>query len=518
MFKSLLLAICLLVPVSAKAEVLNANQILESTCRVTAGQYFGSGSCIKHENGKFFILTNAHVVGDNTTVYLEFFKNGRKTPPFPGQVVWKKLVEKTSMDFAIVAIDEKYFGKYPPRVAKLAPASAQAFSGYVVSAGCPGARWPSAFEGFIINQETDRILFYPPPLGGQSGSGLYIISKDATGNWETYLKGVVTWRIGGGVPGKTTQMGYEANHGGAVLVDTLISAYGGQVAEPAKIPDHYENVLFDRLKQLRVSPSQYNHNIRPVKPSPIQPKVKPKTELKVVEAPMVTVPEPVLDKSRLLPIIRPDEVTPTPTPDANPNGPIVPSDNPYDVMPDIPVNPTPPPIVQEQEDKDGGFTLPSIPEDWKGWLTGSGLTALLLFIGRILYKKGYFDRVFVAYEAFMTGKGKEFVEKAGPVIGADNAEVIRKTVDNFDDIVQARVQAEIAKRLGVSSTVVNTMQPVAFDSSVPVVQSPLTLRQAQNTVLNPVAQAVLTEEATKAIGDFLNRMIVRALKNENGQE
>lgn len=521
MFKSLLLFLCLLVPVTAKAEVLNANQILESTCRVTAGQYFGSGSVIKHENGKFFILTNAHVVGNNNTVYLEFFKNGRKTLPFPGEVVWKQFKEKTSMDFAIVSIDEKYFGKYPPRVVKLAPASVKALDGYVMSAGCPGARWPSAFEGFIIREESDRILFYPPPLGGQSGSGLYIFAKDSAGQWETYLKGVVTWRIGGGVPGKTTQMGYEMNHGGAASVDVLVSAYGGQVAEPASIPDNYETVLFDRLKSIRVSPSKYNYNIRPVKPAiqPVQPvkPVQPKVEPKVVDAPIVTVPEPVLDKSRLLPIIRPDE-TPTPDTTPNPNGPVVPSDNPYDVMPDVPVNPTPPPVVQEQQEKESGINI-QLPEDWKTWLGGSGFGLVLMFIGRYMWKNGYFTRLGVAYEAFADAKGKQFVEKVGPKIGAENAEFIREKVDNLDDIVQERVKQELARRLGVTTTVVNTMEPVSFvNESVPVVSNVLTLRQAQNTVLNPVAQAVFTEEATRAIGDFVNRLVIRALKNEEGQE
>ncbi len=538
MFKALILSLCLLFPVTAKAELWGANQILEATCRVTAGQYFGSGSCIKYENGKYYVLTNAHVVGNNSVVQLEFFKNGKKTKPLPANVVWTKFVEKTSTDYALLSIDAKYFGNYPPRVAKLAPAGLQAVGGYIVSAGCPGARWPSAFEGFIIAQESDRILFYPPPLGGQSGSGLYVVAKGENG-YETYLKGLITWRIGGGVSGRTTQMGYEENHGGAVIVDSILASLNGQVAEPHAIPlpDNYEQVIFERLKRARFSPSQYNYN-RPV--SRVAPKVAPKAvpkvvqpkivqtvpAPKVVDAAMVTVPEPVRDRSRLIPIIRPDktpDVSPSPSPDIQPSpspSPVQPSDNPYlDGIPDFQVPVEVPPVIQELEDADKKIEEEKANADFYAnvvkWLGGGGFATAVAMLLRYLYNKGLFDKVLVrkaaATEAILDKVEQRGATVLAPYVGAENAEKARQYVDNLDDAVQKRVDAIIAQKFGITSTVVSPVigEQVAF---VAQEEMPMTIVQAQRTVLNPVAKAILNEEATLALNAFVNRIATRMFK------
>lgn len=533
MIKSLIVALCLLFPAYAQAELWGTNQILEATCRVTAGQYYGTGSCIKHQNGKYFILTNAHVVGNSSAVYLEFFKNGRKTNPLPAQVIWSQIIERTSIDFAIVAIDEKLFGKYPPRVATLAPISAQAVGGYIVSAGCPGARWPSAFEGFIIKQESDRILFYPPPLGGQSGSGLYIVAKGPDG-YHTYLKGVVTWRIGGGVPGKTTAMGYEENHGGAVVIDTLLSNLDGKVSEPSILPENYEMVgLFNirfRPQPYRISP-RYTVKPQP-KPTPKpKPAPVPKPELAPPPIPVevvplkehsiVVVPEPIVDKSRLLPIINPD-TQPIPTPDTPPvPQPELPNqDNPYDNLPDFSVPVEVPPVIKEIEELDEKNDELKEENDfykslmtWLGGLGGVG-TVLAAFV-TFLYKKGYMKKWWASkkdeLEVTSDKAIQDIADRIAPIIGIKMADKVKNKADLAEDVLIAKIEAAVQKRLSAKLNITETsIVPV---SEPIVVNDALSLTEAQNEVLNPVAIAVLDDEARMAIKMFVNRMLVRLFKD-----
>ena len=224
----------LLITTIGQAKVLTLNEILESTCRVNAGNSYGSGTCIKYQDNKYYVLTNAHVVGGSRTVRLEFFKNGHKTLPIPATVVFKKLVSRSDIDFAIVAVDAKYFGNYPPRVANIAPRGAIADNQYMLSAGCPSARWANAWEGTIKGFEGGRVIFYPPPVGGQSGSGLYIVN-----NGNTVLKGVVTWRVGNS--GRDPRTGYLRAKGAAINIDRLYDAVAGRV-EYNTIPDNYEVV------------------------------------------------------------------------------------------------------------------------------------------------------------------------------------------------------------------------------------------------------------------------------------
>ncbi len=231
-----IILLSLFITTVCQAKVLTLNEILESTCRVKAGSAYGSGTCFKHEGGKYYILTNAHVVGNNRTVSLEFFKNGHKTLPISATVVFKKLIQRSDVDLAIVAVDGKYFGNYPPRVAKVAARDAKAEGNYMLSAGCPSARWASAWEGTIKNETGGRIIFYPPPIGGQSGSGLYIVN-----NGQTLLKGVVTWRIGNS--GRDGRTGYERAQGAAVNIDRLYDVIAGRV-EYNRIPDNNQTVKY----------------------------------------------------------------------------------------------------------------------------------------------------------------------------------------------------------------------------------------------------------------------------------
>lgn len=351
MLKYVLTLLIAIIPAISQGEIWSGNHVLEATCRIDAGNSFGTGSCISYKNGMYNILTNAHVVGNADSVKVEFWKGGRKTAPLPAKVVYRKLIPNSTVDFAIVSVSEKYFGNHPPRIAKLAPRDAKTVGGYIVSAGCPGARWPSAFEGFIIKESYDQILFYPPPLGGQSGSGVYVVCKTDNG-YETYLKGVITYRIDGGIPGKTVAMGYEANHGGAITINKLLDAMEGKVSTEIQLPDTYTPVIFDKLKYK-------NRNYYTPKPAVQQANkttVPYKKETPVYQqdetAGRIFRPKPDVDNPDVdngpMPLPSPDTDNPTPGPDVTPR----PDSGPYDLLPEfIADEMTPTPSIADELNK-----------------------------------------------------------------------------------------------------------------------------------------------------------------------
>ena len=92
----------------------------------------------------------------------------------------------------------------------------------------PQARWLQLWEGHALSDASrDRVLFTPPPLGGQSGSGVYTVI-----NGNTYLCAVLTWKI-------------ERDKGGAIHIGNFLRAIRGEVSEDqfnTKVPEHWEHV------------------------------------------------------------------------------------------------------------------------------------------------------------------------------------------------------------------------------------------------------------------------------------
>ena len=213
--KSIILSLTLFVAVLltpvVNAEFLTLNQIGEASCRVRVSSSAGSGTSIAEDDDSIYVLTNAHVVGSNKKATCEFFRYGRKTSRIPGSVVWKSYNDRTVNDFAIIKLPKSAFGDYPPRIAPFAPVDHQIQTNdYIASAGCPQARWLQLWEGHALsNAGRDRVLFTPPPLGGQSGSGVYTVIDG-----DTYLCGILTWSIQG--------------KGGAIHIGNFLRAYEGQ--------------------------------------------------------------------------------------------------------------------------------------------------------------------------------------------------------------------------------------------------------------------------------------------------
>jgi hypothetical protein len=225
---------------SALARPLTLNEISEAICRVNmggwGGQSAGTGTCIGEtpDGQSYYILTNAHVVGQHQQGTVEFFKGGYKTTPLPATVVWRAYYRGSDVDFAVMTVDKSLFGNQPPRIIPLAPEGYAPTTGhYIAAVGCPSARWAQAWEGHITMDRGSRVLFVPSPISGQSGSGVTVLIQGNDGEWYTRVGAVLTWRIGDG----------SGAQGGAIPVGTLYGVMQGRHTAYT-VPTNYHEVKY----------------------------------------------------------------------------------------------------------------------------------------------------------------------------------------------------------------------------------------------------------------------------------
>ena len=158
--------LCLLVPAGATA---NVDDHLDAVCRITAGNSMGSGCVFYIGSDYVYVLTNNHVVTTQKVVGLDFWSTGYQSSRLEGQV----LVADPSIDSAVVLVPTGVFGGRLPNAIPLGqPADAPVAGATIVSAGCPGGAWPSAWKGHVLGYTGGDILFVPPVMGGRSGSAI----------------------------------------------------------------------------------------------------------------------------------------------------------------------------------------------------------------------------------------------------------------------------------------------------------------------------------------------------------
>ncbi len=223
----------------ALARPLTLNEISEASCRVKTGswqeQSAGTGTCIGEtpDGQSFYVLTNAHVVGQSRQGTVEFFKGGYKTMPLPATVVWRAYQKGKDVDFALLTVNKSLFGNHPPRVIPIAPEGYRPQPGhYIAAVGCPSARWAQGWEGRITEDRQSRVMFVPAPVGGQSGSGVTVLVQGKDGEWYTRVGAVLTWRIGDN-PSNV--------QGGAIPVGTLYNVLN-QRHQARQMPVNYREV------------------------------------------------------------------------------------------------------------------------------------------------------------------------------------------------------------------------------------------------------------------------------------
>ena len=211
---------------TAYGKFLSLNEIGEAACRVRVSSSAGSGTSIAADDEHVYVLTNAHVVGSSRQATCEFFRYGRKTQRLPGSIIWKSHSSRSVRDFAIIRIKKSLFGAFPPRIVELAPVDhVVKQDDYIASAGCPQARWLQLWEGHALSEASNnRVLFTPPPLGGQSGSGVFTVIDG-----DTYLCAILTWRI-------------ENSKGGAIHIGNFLRALKGEAShnDDIEIPESWQ--------------------------------------------------------------------------------------------------------------------------------------------------------------------------------------------------------------------------------------------------------------------------------------
>ena len=223
------------------ASPLTLNEVSEAVCRINSNDSImstvGSGTCIGSDETIVYVLTNAHVVNISSNVKVEFFRFGYKSQQMSGKVILKQRQLQTDIDVAVIAIEKQSFAnaQFPlPRVIPLAPKGCSVTSGfYISSAGCPEGRPLMSWEGNIQSATNTRLFFKPAPVGGQSGSPLFILVQNKDGEWNTHVGGMITWRIG-------EKIGVNAI-GGAIPVSRIYDILENK-AKPESIPTSYHHM------------------------------------------------------------------------------------------------------------------------------------------------------------------------------------------------------------------------------------------------------------------------------------
>jgi hypothetical protein len=195
----IVLALMTLFPALGFAQPLTMDEALEGVCRVSTSGARGSGTVFSEDEEKYYILTNGHVIERARRGHLEFFQDGYKSAMIPFRTEYSEYKEGTALDLAVVSVEKKYFGRFPPRVIPLAPKGTEIKANDLVMAGgCPSAQWATSWKGRVLRNAGAVISFNAAPIGGQSGSGVLVLIKDDKGELHTRLGILLAWRIGDG--------------------------------------------------------------------------------------------------------------------------------------------------------------------------------------------------------------------------------------------------------------------------------------------------------------------------------
>lgn len=167
-------------------------RIVESTVRVSVSGGVGTGTVFNEDNDFYYILTNAHVVGNSRTVGLEFTKNHFASPRYIGEVEKRSLLSGQAFDVAVVKIRKNTLPahiKLP--VMEIAGPDDKPRQLLMVTCGCQAGEMPSV-QLTATTKQDDRLIYYlPTSRPGRSGSALV----DIEGN---KIYGLVAWMTGQG--------------------------------------------------------------------------------------------------------------------------------------------------------------------------------------------------------------------------------------------------------------------------------------------------------------------------------
>ncbi len=144
---------------------------IDATCRLRAPDGgTGTGCVFEVSQGRVFVITNRHVVGDASTMQCVFWRRGHQSMELPGEV----LVRSPAVDVAVVTLPAAAFGRRPPRAVPIAPRATQLVEGQTLtSVGCARGAWATGWKGHVSGYAGENLCFTPPPADGRSGSALF---------------------------------------------------------------------------------------------------------------------------------------------------------------------------------------------------------------------------------------------------------------------------------------------------------------------------------------------------------
>lgn len=195
--------------------VATLDDVHAASCRVNVSGARGSGTFIGCDGGQAYILTNYHVVTNASSASVDFWSNGDQVN-LRGRVVWRYYDENMPADFALIAVDaDELEAKVdPPFVALGGKDARPGDNSFIISAGAPKGRFVQSWRGRVVDYYNgSTALFQPPPVPGQSGSGIFEVVDG-----ELFLVGVLTWLIGA--------EGQDSSRGGAIPVSNIYASVG----------------------------------------------------------------------------------------------------------------------------------------------------------------------------------------------------------------------------------------------------------------------------------------------------
>lgn len=146
---------------------------IDATCRVTTMDgSCGTGCVCEVGPDAIFVLTAAHVVGNQSAAACEFWREGHTSVRLPGRVVAR--VDNNETDAAVIAVGKDSLGGWLPKAIPLAPPNYAIRPGdALVSVGCANGNWSTGWKGHALGCSGSELRFVPAPANGRSGSAVF---------------------------------------------------------------------------------------------------------------------------------------------------------------------------------------------------------------------------------------------------------------------------------------------------------------------------------------------------------
>ena len=183
-----------------------------ASCRVRVANARGTGifNGYNAEGTRAYISTNDHVTSTNRSCYLDFWTNS-KQQTVQGTVVYKSRNDATGKDFAIIEVDAEALKRIDPPYIPMKAIDPDRLAGRVfLSSGCPDGRFDQGWRGTIERVEGNMAIFSPPPVPGQSGSGICVVEDG-----KVYDVAKLTYLLG--------TKGLDESKGGALPLANLLN-------------------------------------------------------------------------------------------------------------------------------------------------------------------------------------------------------------------------------------------------------------------------------------------------------